>query len=89
MTKPKERQISVRIPAELDEWLQKKAGEGNGKADFVRSIIEAARKKEIEEELFAMFEAAAEDWDEEDRAESEARLSAWSGHAQDDGYGEK
>ena len=67
MPNTKEKQISVRIPAELDEWLQSKAVGGRGKADIVRSIVEAARKKEVDEELFHMFQAAAKDWDDEDR----------------------
>ena len=69
MTKPKEKQISVRISAELDEWLQGKAVEGHGKADIVRSLIAKARREEMERELFHMFEAAAGEWDEEDRRE--------------------
>ncbi len=89
MSNTKEKQISVRIPAELDEWLQSKAVEGRGKADIVRSIVEMARRKEVEEELFQMFEAAARDWDDEDRGESELRLSAWAGHEHADPYEEK
>ena len=89
MSNTKEKQISVRIPAELDEWLQSKAVEGNGKADIVRSIIEKAREVEREEALFQVFEAAGKEWNEEDRAESESRLSAWSGHQQADPYEEE
>jgi len=65
------KQISVRIPAELDEWLQSKAVDGRGKADFVRSLIARARRKESEQELFCMFEEAAKDWNDEDRREQE------------------
>ncbi len=69
MPNTKEKQISVRIPAELDEWLQSKAAEGSGKADIVRSLIAKARREEIDQELFQMFETAAKDWDDEDRRE--------------------
>ncbi len=69
MPNTKEKQISVRIPAELDEWLQGKAVEGSGKADVVRSLIAKARRQEMEQELFHMFEAAAKEWDDEDRDE--------------------
>lgn len=65
------KQISVRIPAELDEWLQSKAVGGRGKADIVRSLIARARRQEMERELFCMFEEAAKDWDDEDRREQE------------------
>lgn len=69
MSNSNEKQISVRIPAELDEWLQSKAVGGNGKADIVRSLIAKARREEMEQELFHMFEAAAVEWDDEDRRE--------------------
>lgn len=65
----KDKQISVRIPVELDEWLQGKAVEGGGKADVVRSLIAKARREEMERELFHMFETAAKEWDDEDRHE--------------------
>ena len=65
------KQISVRIPAELDEWLRGKAVDGRGKADIVRSLIARERRKEMEQELFGMFEAAAKDWDNVDRSEQE------------------
>ncbi len=71
MPNTKEKQISVRIPVELDEWLQSKAVAGNGKADIVRSLIAKARREETEGELFQMFEAAAKDWDDDDRRESD------------------
>lgn len=71
MSNTKEKQISVRIPAELDEWLQGKAVAGNGKADIVRSLIAKARREEMEGELRQMFEAAAKDWDDDDRRESD------------------
>lgn len=69
MPNAKEKQISVRIPTELDEWLQSKAVGGNGKADIVRSLIAKARREEMEQELFHMFEAAAAEWDDEDHRE--------------------
>jgi len=71
MSNTKEKQISVRIPAELDEWLQGKAVSGNGKADIVRSLIAKARREEMEGDLFQMFEVAAKEWDDDDRRESE------------------
>ena len=80
MTNTKDRQISVRIPAELDAWLQDKAPNGRGKADFVRRLIEQARAREAQRELRSMFDTAAACITAEDRNEREQLAGAFAGN---------
>ncbi len=78
MSNTKDRQISVRIPAELDAWLQSKTPQGRGKADFVRGLIEQARAREAQRELRSMFDRAAVEITEEDRHEREQLAAAFA-----------
>lgn len=75
----KDKQISVRIPAELDAWLQSKTPQGRGKADFVRGLIEQARAREAERELRSAFDRAAAELTDADRREREQLAGAFSG----------
>jgi predicted DNA-binding protein len=77
----KERQISVRMPEELDRWLQERAGGARRKAAFIRELVEKERAAEREEELLAMFNAAAEELTEADHEERERVVDAFAHHA--------
>jgi predicted DNA-binding protein len=74
----KERQISVRVPEELDQWLQERAGGARRKAAFIRELVEKERAAEREEELLAMFNAAAEELTEADYEERERLVDAFA-----------
>jgi hypothetical protein len=73
----KERQISVRVLRETDDWLERRAGGRSNKADFVRRLIEKEMARERSEELLHMFNEAAASLTDEDRAEREALVSAF------------
>jgi predicted DNA-binding protein len=77
----KERQISVRMPEELDRWLHERAGGARKKAAFIRELVEKERAAEREDELLGMFNAAAEELTEEDRAERERLVDAFAPRA--------
>ena len=74
----KARQISVRVLPPTDLWLERRAGRSN-KAEFIRKLLEKEMAREREEELLQVFNKAAADLTEEDRAEREALLGAFSG----------
>jgi len=76
----KGRQISVRVLRETDAWLQRRAGGRSNKADYVRRLIEREMAREREENLLEVFNKAAADVTESDRAEREALLGAFAGH---------
>lgn len=74
----KSRQISVRVQRETDAWLEKRAGGTSNKADFVRALIEREMARERQEALLEVFNEAAADVTESDRAEREALLGAFA-----------
>lgn len=76
-TIPREAQISVRISAAMDEWLERRAGEAGSKADVIRGLIDAEIAREDEERLRAMFDAAAAELTDEDREERDRLLGAF------------
>lgn len=72
------RQISVRVLRETDIWLERRAGGRSNKADFVRRLIEREMAREREENLLDVFNKAASDVTEADRAEREALLGVFA-----------
>ena len=74
----KAREVSVRLLPATDLWLERRAGRSN-KAAFIRTLLEKEMAREQEEELLEVFNKAAADLTEEDRAEREALLGAVSG----------
>lgn len=74
----KERQISVRVPEELDRWLQTRAGGSRKKAAFIRELVERERAAERERDLLEMFNQAAAELTDADRAERERLVNAFS-----------
>ena len=75
----KERQISVRVPAETDAWLEQRAGGKRKKAAFLRELIEREMALHREHELLAMFNRAAGHLKVADLEERESLLAAFSG----------
>ncbi len=75
----RDRQISVRIAGDIDDWLERRAGGNKNKAGFVRRLIEREREREREIELLKMFNEAAADVTAEDREERESLLGGFSG----------
>ncbi|HBL25244.1 MAG TPA: hypothetical protein DD490_00235 [Acidobacteria bacterium] len=82
-TTAKDRQISVRVAGDTDAWLEVRAGNRKNKAGFIRRLIERERTRDREQELFKMFNEAAKDVTEEDLAERESLLGAFSGATAD------
>ncbi|MFQ5743684.1 MAG: hypothetical protein ACE5HV_08870 [Acidobacteriota bacterium] len=78
MAGEKSRQISVRIPAELDAWLEHKAQRKGRKADVVRTLIENAMADEQQERLRATFNEAARELTEADRQERDLLTGAFA-----------
>jgi hypothetical protein len=75
----KEAQINLRLPAELDAWLETQAGGKRKKPAYIRHLIERARAREEEEELRTMFDRAWESLSAEERAEERAERERWFG----------
>ena len=74
----KSRQISVRVLYETDLWLEQRAGGPAKKADFVRRLIEREMAREREENLVEVFNKAAAELTDGDRAEREVLLGAFA-----------
>jgi hypothetical protein len=74
----KERQISVRVSRQTDDWLERRAGGRSNKADFVRRLIENEMARKRDEELLQMFNEAAASLTDADRIEREALLGAFA-----------
>jgi hypothetical protein len=75
----KEAQINVRLPAELDEWVEAQAGGKRQKPAFVRLLIERERAREAQVELQAMFDQAWDSLSEEEREAIRAEREGWLG----------
>lgn len=79
----KEAQINLRLPADLDAWLESRAGGKRRKPAYVRRLLERERAREQEAQLLEMFNHA---WDalspeeqEEIRREREDWMGAYAG----------
>lgn len=75
----KDSQVSIRIPAAVQEWLDRRAGEDRSRADVVRELIEEEMAREEAVRLTEMFNAAARELTPEDREDRERLLDALSG----------
>jgi hypothetical protein len=82
----KEAQINLRLPADLDAWVEARAGGKREKPAFVREILERERAREEEAQMLEMFDRA---WDslspeeqEEVREEREDWIGAYAGGSQ-------
>lgn len=74
----KEKQISVRVPEDVDRWLEQRAGGARKKAAFIRELVERERAAERESELLEMFNRAAEELTDADYAERERLIDAFA-----------
>jgi hypothetical protein len=79
----KEAQINLRLPEDLDAWVEAHAGGKRKKPEYIRQLIEREKRRQDEAELLAMFNAA---WDgltdkerDEERTERESLLGAFTG----------
>jgi hypothetical protein len=75
----KEAQINLRLPAELDAWVESRAGGKRGKPEFVRQILERERAREEEEQMLKMFNAAWNSLSPEEREEIREEREDWVG----------
>lgn len=75
----KEAQISVRLPSDLDAWVEERAGGKREKPGFVRRLLERERALEEEARMREMFDRAWESLPEEERARVEAEREEWMG----------
>lgn len=71
--------ITVRISAEADAWLERRARRTRSKGTVIRDLIEAEMERSREQELLAMFNRAAKEVRERDRTEREQLLGAFAG----------
>lgn len=80
----KDAQINLRLPADLDEWVSKRAGGSRKKPAFVRDLLKRERAREEEVEMQAMFDHAWESLApaerEVEQREREALLGAYAGN---------
>ncbi len=75
----KEAQINVRLPGELDAWLEQQAGGKRQKAAYIRALVERERARAEEAELRALLDEAWESLSPEERAATRAEREAWLG----------
>lgn len=73
----KEAQISVRLPEDLDRWVEEQAGGKREKPAFIRQLLERQRSREEEVVMQQMFDEAWDSLSEEERAEVEAEREEW------------
>lgn len=73
----KEAQISVRLPEDLDRWVEERAGGKREKPAFIRHLLERERDAEEEAAMQQMFDDAWDSLSAKDRAEVEAEREAW------------
>lgn len=74
----KSAQVSVRIPATILEWLDRRAGAARSRADIVRELLEEEMRREDAARLTAMFDAAGADLTPEEREDRDRLLGALS-----------
>jgi hypothetical protein len=75
----KEAQINLRLPADLDAWVESHAGGKRGKPAFVRQVLERERAREAEEKMLAMFNAAWDSLSPEEREAVREEREEWVG----------
>lgn len=73
----KEAQINLRLPHELDAWVEAHSGGKRQKPEYIRQLIEREKRREEESELLEMFNAAWDSLTEEEREEERADRARW------------
>lgn len=75
----KEAQINLRLPADLDLWIEERAGGKRKKPAFIRQLLERERAQEEEAEMQAMFDQAWDGLSESERKVVKAEREEWLG----------
>lgn len=75
----KEAQINLRLPAELDAWIESRAGGKRRKPEYIRRLLERERAREEEERMLSMFNAAWDALSPEEKAEVREEREDWVG----------
>lgn len=75
----KEAQINIRLPVELDEWVESRAGGKREKPSFVRGLLERERAREEEDRLLKMFDSAWDSLSAEEKEEVRGEREDWVG----------
>lgn len=75
----KEAQISVRLPTDLDTWVEEQAGGKREKAGYIRRLLERERGRAEEARMQEMFDRAWESLPEEERKRVESEREEWLG----------
>ena len=73
----KDAQINLRLPADLDAWLESRAGGKRGKPEFVRRLLERERAREEENRMRVMFDEAWDSLSAEEREEVRVEREEW------------
>ena len=80
----KEAQINLRLPADLDAWIEEQAGGKRGKPEYIRRLLERARQQEAEESMLRMFNAAWDSLSAREKAAVREEREAWLGARTDE-----
>ena len=75
----KEAQINLRLPADLDAWVEAQAGGKREKPAFVREILERERARAEEAQLLEMINRAWDSLSPEEREEVREEREDWAG----------
>ncbi len=73
----KEAQVNLRLPSELNAWVERQAGGSRMKAAYIRALLERERARAEEAELQALFDRAWDGLTAEERASERAEREAW------------
>jgi len=73
----KEAQINLRLPSELDAWVEAHAGGKRKKPEYIRHLIEREMRRQEEREMLEMFNDAWDSLSDEERAEERAKRDLW------------
>jgi hypothetical protein len=74
----KEAQINLRLPADLDAWVEARAGGKRGKPAFVRELLERERGREAEAKMLEMFNRAWDSLSPEEQEEVREEREDWT-----------
>ena len=83
----KEAQINLRLPADLDAWIEEQAGGKRQKPEYIRGVLERARARQAEESMLRMFNAAWDSLSDRERAVVREEREAWLGARADEPKG--
>lgn len=75
----KEAQINLRLSAELDAWVEARAGGQREKPAFVREVLERERARDEEGQMLEMFDRAWDSLSPEEQDEVREGRENWMG----------